>query len=318
MDTTYILDNFVQTKLGDPYRLFAFGTVVKNGKRRDITPEYAARFSLPHFSPPIKLGSHEDTTPAGGHITALEIREDGLYAVPEWNEAGQKAIQEGAYRYHSPEVLWDDGALENPDTGAMINGPLILGCALLHTPHLGQQAALYTVEIQTEESMDNVTIPASMWEKYIAPIFAREPEKVEVVKEPEDYAATKIERDELKAKIEKQVKETERKARVEKFDAELKETKADPTLADLLADLPEEKAGEIMKQFKALSAQIDDSVLLKEKGAEGAGGEASDDPQAAFNTVVLSVVKEKGILYPAAFEQVKRSNPDLFNSAFKK
>ena len=313
-DTTYLLDNYVATKAGQAYRLFPFGRIVKNGKTREITPETASQFKLPHFKPAIKLGSHDDPTPAGGFIVALEVRDDGLYAIPEWNEAGDKAMQDGAYRYHSPEIIWGDGAIENPADGSMINGPLIIGDALLHTPHLGEATALYSIEPTTEEiPMDNVTFPKEIWDKFIAPIFAREPEKVEVVREPEDYTATKAERDELKAKIAEQEQATARLARVEKFTTEIAETKADPELADLLADLPDEKADAIMRQFKALSAQIDEGAIEGEKGTD-APGATSDDPQAAFNAAVLALAQEKGIFYHVAFEQVKREQPDLFKA----
>jgi phage I-like protein len=320
MDTTYLLDNYVATKTGQAYRLFPFGKIVKNGKTREITPEFASQFKLPHFRPAVKLGSHDDATPAGGHIIALEVRADGLYAIPEWNEKGEIAMTDGAYRYHSPEVIWQDGAIENPADGSMINGPLIVGDALLHMPHLGEATALYSIEpTHTEEIKmeENITMPKQLWDKFIAPLFTKEPEVKEVVKtvEPEDYAATKIERDELKARITEQEQATARKARVDKFDAELKETKADPALSDLLADLPDEKAEAIMKQFKALSAQINESALIEEKGTEGAPAE---DPKAAFNAAVLALSADKKISYNAAFEEVKTTQPDLFLAWAKK
>lgn len=317
METTYLLDNYVATKTGEPYRLFAFGRIVKNGKVREITPEYAAQFKLPHFKPAIKLGSHEETTPAGGHIIGLEVRADGLYAVPEWNEKGDSSMRDGAYRYHSPEVLWDGGAIEDPKTGAMISGPLVLGDALLHAPHLGEDAKFYTVEIQGEKTMEEntVNVPVSLWEKFVAPLLTKqEPKVVEVI--PEDYTITKQERDEYKSRLDAQVAESERKSRVEKFTAELTETKADPSLAELLADLPEEKSEAVLKQFKALSAQIDESKITAEVGKEG--GESPADPKAAFNAAVLAIVNEKKINYNAAFEQVKVAQADLFKEAFAK
>jgi hypothetical protein len=319
-NTTYLIDEYVTTKAGQAYRLFPFGKIIKNGKTREITPDIASQFKLPHFKPAVKLGSHDDATPAGGHIVALEVRADGLYAIPEWNEKGEIALTDGAYRYHSPEVIWSDGAIEDPTSGAMINGPLIVGDALLHMPHLGEATALYSIEPTTTEEIpmsENVTIPQNMWDKFIAPLFAREPEVKEVVKtvEPEDYAATKIERDELKAKIEAQEAAGARKARVEKFTAELGETKADPALSDLLADLPDEKAEAIMRQFKALSEQINETVLTDERGAEGA---TAEDPKAAFNAAVLALSADKKISYNAAFEEVKQAQPDLFLAWAKK
>lgn len=317
METTYLLDNYVATKTGEPYRLFAFGRIVKNGKVREITPEYAAQFKLPHFKPAIKLGSHEETTPAGGHIIGLEVRADGLYAVPEWNEKGDSSMRDGAYRYHSPEVLWDGGAMEDPKTGDMISGPLVLGDALLHAPHLGEDAKFYTVEIQGEKTMEEntVSVPKSFWDSFVAPLFVK-PEPKVIEKLPEDYEITKQERDEYKAKLNEQAETLARNSRIEKFTAELIETKADPSLAELLADLPEEKSEAVLKQFKALSAQIDESKITAEVGSEG--GEAPSDPKAAFNAAVLAIVNEKKINYNAAFEQVKVAQADLFKEAFAK
>jgi hypothetical protein len=322
MEKVSIIDKFITLTPGDGFRIFPFGSIYKNGVKREMTPEFAKQITLPHFRAPIKLGSHDDTTPAGGFITKLEVREDGLYAIPEWNDAGKKAIQDGAYRFNSPEILWE-GGLENPTDGSMISAPMVLGTALLHMPHLGEATALYSIEpTTTEEKLmsENVTIPQNMWDKFIAPLFAREPEvqTVEVVKEPEDYAATKIERDELKAKIEAQEAAGNRRARVEKFTAELGETKADPALSDLLADLPDEKAEAIMRQFKALSEQINETALTGEAGVEGKGEVTTDDPKLDFNRVVVNLAEEKSINYNAAFEQVKSAQPDLFLAWAKK
>jgi len=314
-NTDYLIETFVKTQAGDPFRLFPFGKIVKGGKARFITPEFAAQFKLPHFKPAIKLGSHNEETPAGGHIVGLEVRADGLYAIPEWNEKGAQAMSDGAYKYHSPEVLFE-GGFENPQTGGAINAPLIVGDALLHTPHLGEATALYSVETIKEIDMENVTVPASLWDKFTAFIDSRlnppQPEKVV----PEDYEATKIERDNFKAEAEKMKAEAERKTRLDKFEAELKETKAATDMAELLADLAPEKADAIMRQFRALSEQINVSALTQEKGAEGSGGSA--DPQAEFNAAVLALVNDKKINYTVAFEQAKISHADLFKAAFPK
>lgn len=318
-NTSLLVEDFVSLQVGEPFRLFGFGTIYKNGQARNITPEFARTIQLPHFRPPIKLSSHEDNAPAGGFITALEIHEDGIYALPEWNEQGLKAIQEGAFRYNSPEILWN-GGLENPTTGSVMNAPTIVGTALLHTPHLGEAAALYSVETieisqENKNMSENFNIPVSFWDKFIAPLLTKPAEKVEVVKvvEPDDYTAVKAQVEQYKAEAERMRADAERKARVEKFDAELKETKADPTLSDLLADLTPEKAEVFMKQLKALSSQIDESKLTTEQGTTAAGA-TSDDPQAAFNAAVLALAAEKKINYIAAFEQAKTTHADLFKA----
>jgi hypothetical protein len=313
-----IIDDFVNVRNGDPYRLFPFGVIIKNGNRREITPEFARTIKLPHFSPPIKLGSHEDVTPAGGHIKALEVRADGLYAIPEYNDKGNQALLDGAYRYHSPEIIWE-GGLENPTDGSIITAPLIMGDALLHTPHLGETASLYSVEIiesNKEQNMqaDKFEVPVTVWDKLTAFIDSRihpaEPVKVEVI--PEDYAIAKQERDEYKAVIEQQKAEAALKEKVDKFETELNTIKVDPALAALLAGLADDAAQAVMKQFKAMSAQIDESALTGEKGTPADG--IVDDPKAAFNSVVLSIVKDKGVNYNAAFEVAKVSHADLFKA----
>lgn len=312
---TYLYSEFVQTKAGDPFRLFPFGQVVKNGKKHDITPEYAKQFKLPHFKPPIKLGSHEDITAAGGHIVGLEIRPDGLYAVPEWNEKGIKALEDGAYRYNSPEIIWDDGGLEDPASGNWIMGPLVLGDALLHTPHLGEATAMYKIEIK-EQSMVNenqVSVPQSLWDKFNAYLESRltpaEPQRVEII--PEDYEAAKKERDEYKAKLAEREQADALKVRVDKFDADLKGINVNPEFAALLADLPEDKAEQVMKQFRAMSEQINILAFTEETGTEGG---AVEDPKAQFNALVLKYAAEKKIGYNQAFDIVKAENAELFTA----
>jgi hypothetical protein len=312
MDNTYLFDQFVFTQAGEPYRLFPFGRVVKNGNVREITPEYARKFKLPHFKPPIKLGSHEEETPAGGHIIGLEVREDGLYAIPEWNEKGLGAIRDGAYRYQSPEVVWDDGGLEDPQSGDYIMGPLILGDAMLHTPHLGEAAALYEVQIVKEKKMETVNIPTSFWEKFTAFLDAKlNPPQEAPPALPEDYEVSKRERDEYKAKLDAIEREAQEKARVEKFAAELAQTDATADLAPVLAGLTDENAELILRELRALTERVKVSALTEQKSTEG---EAVEDPKAAFNALVLKYSAEHKLPYNRAFEIVKAENKELFTA----
>lgn len=327
MDTTYILDNYVSVKAGNGFRLFPFGRVYKGGKAHDITPEYAAQIALPHFKAPIKLGSHEDTTPAGGFITSLEVRDDGLYAIPEWNDEGQKAMNNGAFRYNSPEIIWE-GGLEDPKTGDVIRAPMIIGTALLHTPHLGNDAALYSVEpIKENKTMENVQVPANLWDKFTAFLDGKltppPAEKVEVI--PEDYSAIKDELSALKAeKAEREKAEafTALKADIaaqlqkkEDYGMSFVELKTADEAAAILGSMDETQREWVMRNFRAFIAQANTAALLDEKGKDGEGLE---DPKAQFNALVLKLSAEKKIDYNRAFEIVKAENGDLFASAFAK
>lgn len=313
----YLVDEYVNTKPGEPYRLFPFGRIVKNGKARDITPEYAARFKLPHFKPAIKRGSHAETTPADGHIVGLEVRQDGLYAIPELNETGEKDLKDGAYRYHSPEVIWEDSGLEDPQTGKVISGPLIVGDALLHMPHLGEAAALYEITpLQGGETMEEVKIPMSLWEKFLSVVHIGgepkpEPEKetVEVIKPPEDYEVLKVKVTEYEAEKQRMEADLAQKARVENFAAQLKETKVAEG-ADILAGMTDAQAEWVMTQFKALSAQVQESNLTGEIGSTGEALPA--DPKEALNKAILAKAEELKSDYVTAYHVLASEKPELF------
>ena len=333
-NNSYILDKYVSVKAGDPYRLFAFGEITRGGVTRTITPEYARQFKLPPFKPPVKLGSHEDTTPAGGHITRLEVREDGLYAYPEFTDKGNKAVDEGDFRYHSPEVIWDDGALETSD--GVIAGPLILGDALLHSPYLGEATAFYsTSTIKENDMQENISVPKSFLEtllgylqpkKQEAPELPESPEPVKVeeteqfkaaIKEREDYKAqldaikAESEAKELKASIVTQLQKRE------DFGAVYESLDAATDAASHFAALPADEREYFTRTIKALIAQIDESKLTGEEGKENAPA-IGGDPKAEFGAQVEKIMKEKSIGYVEAFSVAQATHADLFKAAFGK
>jgi hypothetical protein len=313
MDSDYLIDSFVMTRPGDPFRLFPFGVLIKGGVRRDITPELARAFKLPHFKPAIKLGNHADETPAGGHIVGLEVRDDGLYAIPEYNDAGSAALAAGSYRYQSPEIVWEGGSLEDPTTGARITGPLIVGDALLHTPHLGEAAALYSVDITEVQNMteSTVTVPASTWDKFMARLFPEKPpvETPEPPKAPasdgvDQMTAIVAERDRLSAEIETMKAEQHRAERLSLLSAELATTKAPVAEgASILAAMTDEQAAWVIQQFKALSAQIVESAIVGEVGSPNPG--LPDNPVMALDTSVRAIMSEKKLDYTAALKLVE-------------
>ena len=340
--TTFFVDEFITTQPGQAYRLLPYGPIVKGGKRRNITKELASKFKLPHFKPPIKLGSHADATPAGGQIIALEVREDGLWAVTELTPKGAQVFNDGDYRYHSPEIIWEDGALEHPETGEVIDGPFIVGDALLHTPHLGEATAFYTYQPShsqegqnntqdggTHMTADTVQVPNSLWEKIITRLFDNETTQPEpavqaptptpeptptpsvdvaqfnaVQTERDDYAAKVAE---YEAKIEKLETERKHAARVEYFTTQFKNT----ALADagelhgLLANIDEETAEKLTVHFRALAAQAAD--VTRE-----VGGDSNDDIQGQdFNQLVTAYSVEHKTDYVTAFNAVSKERPEL-------
>ena len=328
MNSTYLLDQFITTTAGEPYRLFPFGTIIKNGKKRELTPEIARLFKLPHFKPPIKLGSHEDATPAGGHIIGLEVREDGLYAIPEFNDNGTSAVTSGSYRYHSPEVIWDSGVVEDPATGQLNTTPLIWGDALLHTPHLGESAALYHVEPYKENrdmtaQIETVNVPVSFFDRLLNRQPAQEPPAPPVQPDQpakEDFAAklatVQAEAEKYRAALEKAEAMQAHAGKVAQFASELKDSTAvaqDTELHELLAGMSDEAAAKLVIKFKALSAQINESNLTGDLGAGGAG---SNDPVAALDGAVKQLMASDKIDYAAAVGVLAKTRPELFKEVY--
>lgn len=331
LDTEYILDLFVKTQPGEAYRLFPFGTIYKGGKKRVIDAEYAAKFKLPHFKPPIKLGSHGETTPGGGTIIGLEVREDGLYAVPEYTEKGQKTLDEGDYRYHSPEVIWEGGGLEDPSTGKVIEGPLIVGDAMLHTPHLGEAAALYTYERMEADMPDEIVqVPGTIWEKFTALIekltAAPEPPAPIVVEETDEFRAAAQERDQYKMQLDQLKSEQAKAAEKAALVADLQNKEKFGTMwialdkaeeaAGMLGTMGPEQRDWVMRTFSALNGQIQTSELYGEKGTSGAGAEA--DPMSALDAAIRAKMSEKQVLYNEALGMIRADHPEMFDAAYRR
>lgn len=352
MTSTYLIDDFVSVTPGEPYRLFPFGTVIKNGIPHHITPDYARRFQIPHFKPAIKLGSHDETTPAGGHIVRLEVMADGLYAVPEFTDKGARAIREGDYRYHSPEVIWDGGGIENPETGEIIAGPLIVGDALLHTPHLGEAAALYSVEkthqggnVSNQPEAGMVAVPSGLLDRLLARLFGDlenvKPATLKPAEEPageppekpapapvavtdtDEFKSIVRERDDLAAKIAEIEAERRRRESLaaitaqlqdkEKFGSAYIDLKSANEAAEMLAGMTDDQRAWVMRNFSAYIAQIAESALTAEAGS-AASVEIETDPARAFVAAVEAKMRADKIGYVAAYEAVKVEQADLFKA----
>ena len=331
-------DRLVSVHPGEPYRLLPFGHIGRPGLNKIITPEFAKLFKLPHFKPPIKLGSHNDETPAGGHIIRLEVRDDGLYAIPEMNESGEDALDKGAYRYHSPEIIWEDEGIFDAE-GEFIPGPLILGDAFTHTPHLGEAAALYGAQVYRIEKNNQllehkeVKLPEdkktdlSLIEKLLGgkleeKVTNLEAERISLSEQVTKLSAVKTD---LEAQVESLTKERDEAVgkleaiEADKMQAE-KETAVHETLdkielddetVTLLSGMDEEQRDKLIVKFKALHEQAKIGNIEQELGSEGGG---IDDPVQAFHLAVQAKAKEANVDYAKALELVQSEKPDLFKA----
>lgn len=314
------MDEFAAVKPGEPFRLFKFGDIYKSGRKRTVSKD--KRFKLPDFKPAIKLGSHKEETEAGGFIRSLEYRDDGVYAVPEWTDEGLKALEKGAYRYHSPEVIWEGGYIEDAETGKKIEGPLVIGVALTHTPHLGHSAALYTYqpqELNMGEQLETVQVPLSVWDKFMAMFDKPEPEPQEEPEVPEEYELAMKERDEYKARLEQLDAE---KAQAEKFaavrsefekeeyGAAFKAIAEEEGAVEKLANMDEETRAWVLEKFAALSAQAEEANLDEEVGEDNPLPESAD----GFDAAVQAYAKENKVPYHEAIGIVAKEKPELYQA----
>lgn len=330
--SSYFVDEFVSVQPGEPFRVLPFGPIVKRGKKRIVTRELAKRFNIPHFQPAIKLGSHKDETIAGGHLTGLFVRDDGnketdgLWSTNTLNENGSTAITEGHYKYHSPEIIWEDGALEDPKTGEAIPGPLIVGMALLHTPHLGEDTAFYSAEI-TEDIMteETVQVPKTFWDSIVEKFTFQKPDEPETIKpetikpiDPEQLTAIEGERDDYKAQLDTMKAEQDKVElfgairegfKAEEFGADFKAYGEDEDAIEMLASMTEDQRKWTVQKFGALSARVEAS-LTGEKGSGGAG--ADTDPRAALDQAIQAKATEAKVDYNSAKAILVKEQPELF------
>lgn len=269
---------------------------------------------------------------------------DGLWVTPEMTEKGQKAQADGDYKYHSPEIIWEDGGIEDATAGKFIMGPLIVGDALLHVPALGEATAMYTSQTlgETMTTETNVTVPQSLLDRLLAllPGSAPSPAPVTPASPPPTdevtdalkakvlagvgFEALKQERDAFAAKLQAvEAKEahtalvsqiTGELQKADKFGATYVELATATQAAEMLAGMNDEQRNWVMRNFAAFTAQIDASKIRGELGTRAEG----DESKASVDAVVRAKMAEVKVDYAAAFELVKAEKPDLFKAYVKK
>ena len=324
---SYILEMAVNVKAGEPYLYLEYGDLYYKGEKEVFTPEIASKFKLPPWKPAIKIGSHDKDAPAAGHIVGFELRDDGLYVVPEFTDTGRGVLDRGDYRYHSPEVLFSKTkGIEDHKTGEMIYGPFILGDALLHAPHLGEAAALYHETIKEVNNMENeqVTVPVSWLDKIFK---SKEPDKEpQVIQSDADVAkleAVQAERDEYAARVAEMEAETAKGVQLTAIKAEFATEefgtsyvelgKADENTA-MLAGMTDEQRDWVVKNFKALSGQIKESAITGELGNEG---DQVEFTSAGLDKRVSEYAAEHKVVYGDALAAIAKEDPEFVQKANK-
>ena len=165
--------------------------------------------------------------------------------------------------------------MEDPKTGDPIDGPLIVGLALLHDPHLGQSASLYSAVKPYERNSDHnevnkmttekVEVPVGLFEKigdFLDNFSAKKEEEPE--EQRDDFEAIQAERDDYKSKFDALVAEQEKAKTLAEIRAKFNTDEhgeafanlaEDETTAEMLAGMTEEQREWTLEKLGGLSAQ---------------------------------------------------------------
>lgn len=79
-------------------------------------------------------------------------RDDGLYSSFTWTMKGRQLLEEGAYAYFSPTLYWQ---IPDRKTGELVHNQ-IGGGALTNYPYLGEETALMSNRVVSEEGVDDM------------------------------------------------------------------------------------------------------------------------------------------------------------------
>jgi len=138
---------------GQPFRVMPLGTF-KRGERtltitKDDLAQMAANFESgrPRWKVPLYFGHptvEQPDPPKIGNVQKLEVRDDGLYAVPEYTGKGKASVEAGEYQFVSPGVLWNKNGSAYVDEQGRQFDNVIEHVALTNRPFFGQHVALFS------------------------------------------------------------------------------------------------------------------------------------------------------------------------------
>ena len=148
---------------GQPFRIFPIGTFKRGERTIELTAERLQRIEQnyntgnhPRWKVPIYFGHPTDAEadpPKVGNAVRLEYRDgDGLYAYPEFTDDGKKAVQDGAYQYVSPGIIW---AGYTDQSGKEISDVLD-HIALTNRPWFGSQTAIFSSDANLMKGDDTM------------------------------------------------------------------------------------------------------------------------------------------------------------------
>jgi len=148
---------------GKPFRVMPIGTFKRGERTLEITPqrlqEMAANYAnnKPRWKIPLYFGhptSEQPDPPKVGNVKQLFVKEDGLYAEPEWTSDGEKTVKDGGYQFVSPGVLWSLNGSAYTDEQGQSHDNVIDHVALTNKPFFGANTALFSADAEVQQMAD--------------------------------------------------------------------------------------------------------------------------------------------------------------------
>lgn len=251
--------------IGKPFKTLALGQVSSRmsgdnvGKEidQDLLQEMVRVFNERKASDPVIIDWQHATSPfsggtpappesgnALGMIVDLDLREDGLYATPAYNERGLEVVKAaGGVLWSSPEFL--NGEVYSRDGGSKVGNAQLLAITLTPRPAQSHDKIERVTLNERIESMDNIE------EMSVEELRQMLVAKDAMVKELEQKM--KDMKEDSEASMNKEEEEDKKEKMEEKEDKENK-----------LAHTPDhDEKKEEKKEYK-MSESLNDSVLLSE------------------------------------------------------
>ncbi len=271
---------------GSPFRIFPIGSFKREDRTIELTSDKLKRIKdnyeqmRPRWHIPIYPGHPTEAQPDPpkiGNIASLDVREDGLYAMPEFTEEGKRLVESGAYEYCSPGILWSGYRDED---GKEYDTEVMDHLALSNKPFFGSRTAIFS----SDEALMKENDAFAQFKEWFTELFkdlnlgktsilpktdnkdaASEPDEVPALKGKSNMAETtvtdtfdaKAKIDELTAKLGEQAEEF--KAAQEISLAEKK--RADEFAVALTHERKTRRVSELYRvaeSFAALPIQLDE------------------------------------------------------------
>lgn len=213
--------------------------------------------------------------PAQGWITAVEMRDNGLWGSVEWNELGKQTLSDKQYKFISPEFYT---MYEDPQTHEIYRNVLI-GAALTKSPYFKElEAVIFSdknIKNKFNENKNNNMNLTDLIAKDIATLTDEEKAFIKdnsadlTDEQKETYAAIiEVKEEEKTEETSTETEKTEEEAPADEEKVE-EETPAEETPAEEPA--PEEGTEKVEASEKNKSVMISASELatLKDNAAKG-------------------------------------------------